>query len=354
MTITYALIGDSQGVGMRRFLRAALAPHDFVELGAAVQVGIRTIQQVNNSGNRGRLDPSAADLAAQNPALHIVVLGGNDINDVRNERGRQTYTRKLRQLVELLTPVEGSRLVTPVVWVGPARVRTTDHPQGFYRTPSNRERTREEAEARQQRVQELKDIVNEIQREFLPTLGVAWLDGFAMTRDLQHRADGLHFVASGSRTWAQRISVAVRRLNLPQNPPPPTGSHVASLAQRQQNERVFNENRTRTMQGTVRSGLYNSANGNTSARQTAAAIQTSRLADISERDLRIPVIVNARGFNFETGLWVNENSSNSDPQSADTTDPVADNTDNDVEPTDDGDEITEDEGFNIFDIFGIG
>jgi len=324
VTVTYILVGDSQGVGMRSHLRTALAAHDHVELGAAVRVGIQVAQHIQGRGPKTQaernagvtarltpLDPTASQLAARNPGLIIVVLGGND----RQETA--AYTRLLHQLVDLLRPSREGAIV-PIIWAGPAVVRVTDHPAAFYQIPRNRRLgTRSAAESAQNDIWATKQRIARVQQSVLPTLEVQWLDGFAMTRIAtgagpgRHARDGLHLNRAGSRSWAQQISRQVRSLNLPPSPDPPDGSHIASLAQRGENNSINNETRSRIMQGTPRAGLYDSSNINTSARQTARAAATSRRVDISQRDLRIPVIVNALGFDFRAESWGTRISTNS-------------------------------------------
>jgi lysophospholipase L1-like esterase len=315
VTTTYILVGDSQGVGIQSYLSRALARADIVELGAAVRVGVSTQRQIEGRGpvtteersagasGTSPLDPTAAALAALNPNFVIVVLGGND------HESESTYTGTLRTLVQILRPANEGR-ARPIIWVGPVFPRPAPHPAGFYQTVSNRRRTRQAADAVQERVRVNKERIAGIQQRVLATLDVVWLDGFAITRDLEHRDDGLHLRAPARRTFAERVARSVRSLNLPASPPPPTGSHVASLAQAASNERVHNNTRATQMQATLRTGMYDSANINQSARQTAIASQEARYTDSGSRQLRVPVVTNALGFDFPTGLWINRSSTN--------------------------------------------
>lgn len=329
----YILIGDSQGVGMRNFLRQALSRRgDWTELGNAVQVGIQTVMQVGGGNfvnpRRGALNPNAEQLGQLGADLAIVVLGGND-------EPARSYTRELTALVALIAPARPPVANARVLWVGPAHARGAPHPDGFYTTQTNRRFSRARAGARQQATIERKDRVAAIQRRHLPTLDVTWLDGKAMSRDLPHRPDGLHFDVRGSRTWAQRIAREVQRLNLPANPGSPTGTYTGSLARVPEIDRVQNDNRTRTAQASTRPEVYGAAQTEDAARQNAVATQTARRAEITEQGLHLPVIINALSFNFSTGFWSNVTSTNSAETSRSVGDQntIPDTTEGPAEPT---------------------
>lgn len=93
--------------------------------------------------------------------------------------------------------------------------------------------------------------------------------------------------------------------------PSVTGSYTVAAAQASAQNRLSGVDRAQQMQGASRSGLYSAAQGANSAIQTALATQAGRLAAITEGSLRLPVIVNALGFDFSTGLWVNNTTENS-------------------------------------------
>lgn len=103
-----------------------------------------------------------------------------------------------------------------------------------------------------------------------------------------------------------------------------SGTHTVAAAQGATLNRLNGTDRSQQMQGATRSGLYSSAQDTSSAIQVAIAAQTSRLSSITEASLRLPVVLNALGFDFDTGLWVNATTENTRTVAQVTGDPDAD------------------------------
>lgn len=164
---TWALIGDSQAVGLKPHLLTLMRARGYELAGSAVHGGWDTGRMIRS----GEVEP----IAAQRPQLVIVVLGGND-------QPTEALAGKVSDLVAALRSVSLPR----IVWVGPAHT------------------TRPDVAAR-------KDRVAAIQRQILPRLNVPWLDGNAMTAGLPHTPDGVHLTQVGLRTWAERLVPVVLR-----------------------------------------------------------------------------------------------------------------------------------------------
>lgn len=90
-----------------------------------------------------------------------------------------------------------------------------------------------------------------------------------------------------------------------------TGSYTVAAAQRAARDRLNSTDRAQQMQSADRSGLYSAAQSGNAAIRTAITNQTGRLGQITEQSLRLPVIINALGFDYARGLWVNGTTENS-------------------------------------------
>ena len=163
----YILIGDSQAVGLRVPLAAAMEAKGFIEDGVAAHVGWSTSRMATSGGVRRIVD---------NQDLAIVILGGND-----SAGGNYPY-----KIAQLLAQLHG---IGRVVWIGPAAVSQID--------------------AHTETIAIRKTAVAEAQARVVPQYGAAWIDGVPMTRDIAHAPDGLHFPRAGQRVWAERIAEAL-------------------------------------------------------------------------------------------------------------------------------------------------
>lgn len=158
---TWVLVGDSQAVGLKPHMVELMRARGWQLVGSSTFGGWSTGRMVNE----GELPA----LSRLEPALAVVVLGGND-------QPNSALAGKIGDLVEKLRWSSHPR----IVWVGPAHS------------------TRPE-------VNERKDRVAAIQRQIIPRLGVWWIDGQRMTEDLPHTPDGVHFSTVGRRLWAERL-----------------------------------------------------------------------------------------------------------------------------------------------------
>lgn len=168
MTKTFVLVGDSQAVGLAPHLQAALEARGWRLVGTLAGVGWSTVGVVS-SGDAARLPP--ADVA-------LVVLGGNDMPS-------STYPARISELV-------GQLSARRKLWVGPAAVDVS-------------------ARGGNEAIAERKAAIAEMQRAVLPRLDVRWIDGRAMTRDLQHAPDGLHFTRTAQQRWAERLAPVITK-----------------------------------------------------------------------------------------------------------------------------------------------
>jgi lysophospholipase L1-like esterase len=173
----YILIGDSQAVGMKARLAELMRAGGIAQGAVFANVGWSTLRYLNE-----RTDEIRDAVREHNPRLVIIVLGGNDMPGPR-------LSESMRRLIDLVRS-GGAQ----VVWVGPAHAIPPD-------------------------IAERKRQVSEIQKRVATETGIAWLDGFAMTRDLTHTRDGVHFTSTGSGRWAERIVSALAIA--PGGPPPP-------------------------------------------------------------------------------------------------------------------------------------
>lgn len=165
--MSWVLVGDSQGVGLKVPLRNVLAARGIELANAAVHVGWSTGDALEST--------EVARLAATHPDVVLVVLGGNDT-------ASSTLATKIRRLVALLAPAQ-------VIWIGPAHVSGSSNDWLAAR----------------------KAGVATLQAQLAREVGFEWLDGRPMTADLAHQPDGVHFTAASLTTWAQRIDAALTR-----------------------------------------------------------------------------------------------------------------------------------------------
>jgi len=194
-----------------------------------------------------------------------------------------------------------------------------DHPPRYYRIRLRQRGidTNAQADDYNRAVARMKQRIKGVQESTIGRIsGAHWYDGFAMTRDKAHRDDGVHFDRPSRVHWAQQIVNVVRGQQLPQRAHPPDGSYVASVPQVASNNRVNASNRTAVTQSSPRSGLYNARTASDAVRRLARASAQSRRIDYSQRDLRLPVIVNALGFDYTERMWVSTTSTNSNATAA--------------------------------------
>jgi hypothetical protein len=87
-----------------------------------------------------------------------------------------------------------------------------------------------------------------------------------------------------------------------------TGAYDSAAAQRVATDSLTGLDRASRLAGTSRASMYDAAIVNATAVTTALARQSGRLSDVAERAVTLPVIVNALGFDYYLGLWVNQTS----------------------------------------------
>ncbi len=160
----WALVGDSQAVGLTAPLR---------EIARAMGAELETVATVGWTTRAVASDARVQALGASNPDLAIIVLGGNDT-------AGETYAARVRTLVALFSGAKR------VIWIGPAHV-----------TAHNAD------------LAERKAAVAAQQSQLASALGFEWYDGRAMTFDLEHQPDGIHFRPSALAVWAQRIRARI-------------------------------------------------------------------------------------------------------------------------------------------------
>lgn len=159
----WALIGDSEAVGLQGPLAQELHAQGYDLAGYVAEIGWQTGRMVREGRDRVITATRDADLV-------VIVLGGND-------EPTPELALKIGDLVGLARTTRSPR----IVWVGPAHT------------------TRPDLAAR-------KAEVAAIQRATMPKLGAEWINGYVTTRDLEHAPDGVHFTASARAIWASRIA----------------------------------------------------------------------------------------------------------------------------------------------------
>ena len=159
---TWGLIGDSQATGLVAPLRDLFEKRGFVLDGYRGEVGWSTA--------RFAATRDAEDVVRGRPAFVLVVLGGNDMPTM-------ALQEKMGIVVSQLRSVEPP---PRIIWVGPAHSSVPE-------------------------TQDRKRAVDVFQRAASSRLGFDWIDGGAMTADIPHSQDGIHFSATGSREWARRL-----------------------------------------------------------------------------------------------------------------------------------------------------
>lgn len=161
---TIAIIGDSQGVGLKPPLTKILDRRGVRIVGAEVREGWSTARMLAQADLR--------TIVQARPDVVLVVLGGNDAADA-------LLPGQVAQLVGLFQ-AQGSR----VVWIGPAHTTV-----GW--------------------LAERKAAVARVQHETALQLGFEWHDGRAMTADLPHAPDGVHFRRPELARWAERVEAVL-------------------------------------------------------------------------------------------------------------------------------------------------
>lgn len=97
--------------------------------------------------------------------------------------------------------------------------------------------------------------------------------------------------------------------------PPVSGTYTVAAVQGVARDRLNAVERAQQIQGQARAGLYSAAGDAASASITAWAERTANQTHLRRQALRLPVIVNALGFDYGSGTWVNTTTINS-PNSA--------------------------------------
>jgi hypothetical protein len=88
-------------------------------------------------------------------------------------------------------------------------------------------------------------------------------------------------------------------------------THRAAAAQLSANTRISGFERSQQMQAGTRAGFYNSAVSQNAAVATAIAEYSTSLLRVTQTSLRLPVVVNALAFDYQTGQWINATTTNS-------------------------------------------
>lgn len=167
----YALIGDSQGVGVRAALSSALAARGDRLVWSAVETGagLATLAQ------KARSLPGGAEA----PDVVLVVSGGG--NDASATDAPERWQAAVRELVGA---VRARAPQASVVWAGP--VPATEHDAALR-----------------------KRAVYAQLPGLLAPLNVRWLDGFDLAAGLAPGRDGVHYSAEAYRTIGARLASAL-------------------------------------------------------------------------------------------------------------------------------------------------
>lgn len=88
-------------------------------------------------------------------------------------------------------------------------------------------------------------------------------------------------------------------------PPAVTGTYTTRAAQRSARNRISGVDRAQRMQNQSRSDMFDESQSHTSNSAQAYADSTARLAQVTENGVKLPIVVNALGFNYSTGKWEN-------------------------------------------------
>lgn len=162
---SFVLIGDSQAVGLQPTIVELLQHRGFAFLGAATHEGWSTARMAASD--------EIPALARARPDLVLIVLGGND---------SATVASLPEKIADLVAPFRARGAY--VVWVGPAATSVAW-------------------------LAERKAGVMRVQRDVAARIGFEWLDGWAMTADLEHGRDGVHFPRTQLDRWARRLDAAL-------------------------------------------------------------------------------------------------------------------------------------------------
>lgn len=157
-----ALIGDSHMEALGPRLRQLLP----AQLGAIV---VRVEPRRGWSTKRYRQTGAVSALAAGADVV-VIELGGNDASV---GIGPTEHARDVSALVRAAAPAK-------VIWVGPGVTLRPD--LEAYRAP-----------------------IREVQRQVVPALGGAWIDGQSLTRAQDLRSDRVHYTAPGYERWATAL-----------------------------------------------------------------------------------------------------------------------------------------------------
>ena len=88
------------------------------------------------------------------------------------------------------------------------------------------------------------------------------------------------------------------------------GTYMAGAAQNSLRDRLSGVDRAQQMQRTTRANLFESQRNVNAASATAWATHASNARQITQQAMRLPVVFNAVGFDFATGTWVNNTTTN--------------------------------------------
>lgn len=174
---SYALIGDSQGVGVRAALGAALTARGDRLAWTAVETGA----SLSALAGKARSLPTGPEA----PDVVLVVSGGG--NDSSATDAPERWAQAVRAVV---SSVRARAPRASIVWAGP--VPATEHDAALR-----------------------KRAVYAQLPPLLASLDVRWLDGFDLAAGLAPGRDGIHYSADSYRTIASRLASALVRAGGP-------------------------------------------------------------------------------------------------------------------------------------------
>lgn len=164
----FALIGDSQGVGLKPPLETALRAQGDTLVFSAVETG----------AGLSRLTEKARSLPPDIDVVLVVCGGGNDDSSV-------TAPRRWTNLVEALVSAVKTRAPSArLIWAGP--MPATEHDAALRKRAA---------------YAQLPSV--------LAPLAVQWIDGFELARGLSPGRDGVHYAREALSTMAGRLVQAL-------------------------------------------------------------------------------------------------------------------------------------------------
>ncbi len=182
------LIGDSQSDGGSTL--GGYLPKEFASVGLTLEVEAKYGKGIHSGKDywdiknpEGRIQKA---LARVKPSYVIVELGGNDSYWVGNGASlskKDTYKKTLETWVSIIKESGAS-----IIWFGPSKATKVDDNGTPYDS--------------------LRQNVRNWQKEILGSMGtgtVQWFDTVPYTKDLEMQADGVHFVGTSYKAWAQAL-----------------------------------------------------------------------------------------------------------------------------------------------------